>query len=167
MKLTERIELLKQSYGPASHHEEGYSISDKPINEFIAKLAAQGVVIDTNSSEQKIAYRSKRGGERRKATVPFGTTLPENTGFVVAYYLQGTGEGDSRHTKYELKLKDHSATGSSGGRIGGSVGGEYGIVCTLTVEGQKIDTSIVDSVRKALHETYVPPVVMSEQQKAD
>ena len=166
MKLTERIELLDHQYGPVSHHKEGYSISDKPIDDFITKLKEKGIIIDVNASEKEVGYHSQRKGEYKNVTVPLGTTFPEDDGFVIAYFLQGAGEDDSRHVKYELELKDHKAVGRTN-RIGGSVAGEYGIVCTVTAEGSKVDASIADSVRKALHETYIPPVVLSEQQKKD
>ena len=165
MKITEEVKLTHHEYGPASHHNREYSISDKSIDELIAKLGEKGIIVDSNASEKKISYYSTRKNEHQEATVPLGTTFPGNVKHTLAYFLQGTGTGDSRHVKYELELKDYSSTGSSGNRIGGSVSGEYGVICNLTVEGNKIDASVVDSVNKAIHETYIPPVVLSEEEK--
>ncbi len=166
MKLTEEIGLTHHEYGSASHHNRKHSISNKSIDEFIAKLKEKGITIDQDSSEKKISYYSKRKSEYKEATVPLGATLPKNVGHTLVYFLQGTGTGNSRHVKYDLELKNYSSTGSSGNRIGGSVEGEYGITCKLTIEGNEIDVSIVDKVEKALHETYLPPLkVMSDEVK--
>lgn len=149
MKLTEDIIISKSYRSPAGSPRKGYSLDDKPIDEFIANLEKEGVSIERRFSQKEVEYTistSPQSSEHKKAILPLSTELE---GHVEAYYLR-----DEDGLALELRNYNNVTERPRKGVIGGMYGGEAGVVCKLTAEAQVIDLTVVDRVRNALRETY-------------
>lgn len=153
MKLTEEIKLLRPHYGPVGSQGVRYSISDRPIEEFIDNLLGEGIKIDLDKSVMDVRYDLKTCQQlqtERNTTVPLGTQFPQEV-HIDAFYLR-----DGESLELMLKDYDHTTSHSRKGVIGGYATRTTGIICNLTLEGKTVDPSVVDKVTKALRETYDP-----------
>ncbi|MDP3734402.1 MAG: hypothetical protein Q8R37_04165 [Nanoarchaeota archaeon] len=155
MIIAEIIRVAKDYYTPAGTIIDGYSLKDKPIEEFIQNLSENDITINPAYSTKEVQYYVRtvpNASSKKTSLVPLTTIFPNDAAVTpLAFYLRN-GKG------LELTLcdYDHRTMQPSPGRIGGPIAGQSGIECIVLCNAKIADTSIIiDTVKKALKKTYL------------
>ena len=154
MRTEGTILLTNHHHAPVGCPINRYLISDKPIDDLIENLHKNGIEISPDYSYKDVRYVKKHGElgdfvcEEKTVTVPLETKFPMDVTPMV-FYLS-----DGKTLKLEFRNYSNITKSPNKGVVGGSLSGDFGIACSLTLDGTDIDESIVDKVREAMKTTY-------------
>lgn len=160
MQVTDMLQIAtylnQQSFEP----RQSPSITDRPVEELIAKLYDQGIEVNQDHSEKVVHFTQKRNlqEEHLCTQVPLQTKFP-NTSSISTYILRDGNELELYLTNFDNTSSQENHLDPMHTPIGPThISGNAGILCKVTYISENPDITIMNKIKQALQNTYRPDI---------